>query len=319
MRKLYDKFLRISDNEKITEQKFLTNLIVSVFSIFLSVVMLCSTTYAYFKSTVTSSVETLKSAEYIAEVIVTPSEKVTVSEGEYTFADAGTYEIALKAAGTASTGYFKITVRNDANGPYVTGSVANGEEFKVILNAEADTIVTIEAFWGANGVGSVMSPLTIGQSSTAVLIEEEIATLQYKIHTVADDETLESIAQHYGLTVEEICEYNDIPIDTVFVAGQQIAIPITDRNNQEENEDSKEDIAEQELIGEDVVDDMQDQELEGQETETLEQSETEMESVISTESEELTPEPQTLEPQDPTEPAPQVEEPEITPTEEVTE
>lgn len=319
MKKLYDKFLRISDNEKITEQKFLTNLIVSVFSIFLSVVMLCSTTYAYFKSTVTSSVETLKSAEYTAKVTVVPSESVTVSEGEYTFADAGTYEITLKAAGTASTGYFKITVRNDVNGPYVTGAVANGKEFKVILNAEAGTIVTIEAFWGANGVGSATSSLTIGQSSTAVLIEEEIATPQYKIHTVADDETLESIAQHYGLTVEEICEYNDIPIDTVFVAGQQIAIPITDRNNQEENEDSKEDIAEQEQIGEDVVDDMQDQELEGQETETLEQSETEMESVISTESEELTPEPQTPEPQDPTEPDPQVEEPEITPTEEVTE
>ncbi len=253
MKELYNKFLKITENEKITEQKFNIRILTSVFTIFLSIVMLCSTTLAFFTNNATTGIETMKSAEYGAAIIVEKGQgenktAETLTDYSYICQDKDLYTFGVKAEGTASTGYIEITVTAPGQPDITLIKVLepNTEPpFKVILTADAGTKITFNPVWGTPGENVELedgAELTIELVNlSSVLIEEEIATPQFIMHTVEEGETLESIAEHYGLTIEELCEYNDIPADTILIAGSEIAIPVVpDDTTGEETEGTEE-------------------------------------------------------------------------------
>ena len=238
MNKLYNKFLRLTENEKINEQKFIARMAVSVLSMLICVVMLCGTTYAYFTTTATSSVDIIRASTYFEEVEVEPITALAIDgAGVYISREnaAEMHRFVLSAAGTAENGYFKIIV--NGTDIYCTDIVKPGEQFVLVFISNPGDTIEFEAIWGEFGKGEITGtqeePFIIDIAGPDVLIEEEIAASQYTIHTVAEGETLQSIAELYGITVEEICEYNDILASMLISAGQQIAIPVVEKTEQE--------------------------------------------------------------------------------------
>ena len=106
------------ETEKVTDKAFTHGLLVSVFSILLCIVALCSMTYAWFSAGISSGVNTLEGGRFALDVTVTNTEgdvvvltetehggyKCTLAEGEYT--------VTLKMTDdtTASKGFCDITV-----------------------------------------------------------------------------------------------------------------------------------------------------------------------------------------------------------------
>lgn len=72
----------------------------------------------------------------------------------------------------------------------------------------------------------VPEPTAEGEEATAVPPEPTAApTVGEQMHTVRAGETLFSLAQQYGLTVEEVAAANDITNVNVLEVGQQLVIP----------------------------------------------------------------------------------------------
>ena len=107
------------ETEKVTDKAFTHGLLVSVFSILLCIVALCSMTYAWFSAGISSGVNTLEGGRFAldvtvinnadgTDVVLTETEnggyKCTLAEGEYT--------VILKMTDdtTATKGFCDITV-----------------------------------------------------------------------------------------------------------------------------------------------------------------------------------------------------------------
>jgi len=155
-------------DEKITEKAFSQSLIISVVSILLCLVALCSMTYAWFTSETSSSSNTLMSGSFDVDItiskveddVATASEnRIEVSaDGSYLLADPGTYTVTLQPTGEATVkGYCIVTIDGK---DYKTGVIYNAEmvddtyknptaplKFQIDTD-EADTTVKFEAHWG---------------------------------------------------------------------------------------------------------------------------------------------------------------------------
>ena len=165
-----------SNDEKITEKAFSSGLIISVISILLCIVMLCSMTYAWFSTETTSSSNTVVAGSFDVDVSVsvstengdTESEEILLTKVEY---KNNTYSCVLPEANTCYTVTFDL--KDDAsikgyciveiNGVRRTTEVIVGEdtvnkgEYQDnspltfdIKTVEADTVVEFTAMWGVS-------------------------------------------------------------------------------------------------------------------------------------------------------------------------
>ena len=160
-----------SKNEKITDKAFLHTAAVSIVSILLCLVLLCSVTYAWFSTDNKSENNKLASGSFdltisVLKVVdgVVMSDKVDVNpvdgrEGLYDCQlAAGTYLITLEMADTATVkGHCVITL--DDNDPLRTAAIigentsnrgdrAVTDPFTFELTLTEDTNVTFEPRWG---------------------------------------------------------------------------------------------------------------------------------------------------------------------------
>ena len=200
VKKLYKKFLSLSKKEKITEQKLYANLITYSLSIIICIAMLCGTTYAYFTSTASSSLETIQSAYYTVQITVQPTDNLHAEDDSHSFIVNvdGSYEFELKA-GTASTGYFEIVVKSGENNSqcFKTTQVNKGDSVYILFHAKAGETISFSATWGTEGVGNKddgicnttkESPYIIGQPHTQEVLEEEEITEEFLIEDNLQEE-----------------------------------------------------------------------------------------------------------------------------------
>ena len=183
VKKLYKKFLSLSKKEKITEQKLCASLITYSLSMIICIAMLCGTTYAYFTSTASSSLETIQSAYYTVQITVQPTDNLHAEDDSHSFIVNvdGSYEFELKAGGTASTGYFEIVVKSGENNSqcFKTTQVNKGDSVYILFHAKAGETISFSATWGTEGVGvdiydtTKNNPYIIGESDTHEVKEEE--------------------------------------------------------------------------------------------------------------------------------------------------
>ena len=120
MRKLYNKFFYIPNHGKIREIVMLTRIAITVTIVIMCLAAMSITAYAYFSYNITSASNTIKAANFDANVSITikdsSNDPVTVTkDGKVQTAnlDAGKYTIELtKGTSTADTGFCVISIGN---------------------------------------------------------------------------------------------------------------------------------------------------------------------------------------------------------------
>lgn len=158
-------------DEKITEKAFSQSLIISVVSILLCLVALCSMTYAWFTGSTSSGNNTLVSGSFDVTIVVSRVEDgvATAStgalepesntEGKYTYKfQPGTYEITLKLTDTSTVkGHCVVTINGGEEQHTAaiigtnTANVENKEltdPFKFKITITKETTVVLEPRWG---------------------------------------------------------------------------------------------------------------------------------------------------------------------------
>ena len=160
------------NDEKLTDKAFTHNLIISVVSIVLCLIVLCSATYAWFVSETTSTGNTLISGSFDIEVSVintADASMVTVTEeqdGTWSCTLLpGSYTVTLnRVTGSTSNGYCYVTV--GANGTaqpsdMILDSATEGEpDFTFTITVTEDTPIKLEPMWGIHA-----SPLIVNNGS----------------------------------------------------------------------------------------------------------------------------------------------------------
>ena len=164
-------------DEKITEKAFSQGLIISVVSILLCLVALCSMTYAWFTSDTTSGSNTLTAGSFDVKVdivnandgVSTASETVLFEDGKYKLTKADTYTVILSTTGeTTVKGYCVVTINGTE--VYRTGVIVNENALDnkyqtetdpfafTIKTYQPDTVVEIEAHWGVPAEPTIKTP-----------------------------------------------------------------------------------------------------------------------------------------------------------------
>ena len=144
-----------------SEKTFSQNFAISMISIFLCIVALCSITYAWFSEKTSSSVNTLTAASFNLDISVTPIDPslkvLALDDGrmEYTLADAGTYVIALTISdsSTATKGFCDVKIEGqDAiwRTDVIYREVALGPSqcFFQVTTTEENTVLVFTPKWG---------------------------------------------------------------------------------------------------------------------------------------------------------------------------
>lgn len=148
-------------NEKITEKAFSQSMLISVLSILLCIVALCSMTYAWFTGGISSNSNTLTSGSFDVKVEITPKDaeaQAIFADGKYTLTKAGTYTVKLEPSDDATVKGHCIVKINGVS--YGTDVILDDDmldetyktptsplTFTIVTN-KADTVVTFEAHWG---------------------------------------------------------------------------------------------------------------------------------------------------------------------------
>ena len=173
MKRLFD-----CKDDKITEKVFSQNLIISVLSILLCIVALCSVTFAWFTGKTESNSNTLVSGAFDIEVSVNQKSDGTASalaitpteiddeHGTYYYTlAAGTYDIILDLNNDSTAkGYciIKIGEVEKQTDVIIGDNTANREDYNIndpfsftLVIEEDDTVVEFRQHWGISASSSI--------------------------------------------------------------------------------------------------------------------------------------------------------------------
>ena len=141
-----------SDKEKLTEKAFKQSIAISVLGIVLCMVVLCSATWAWFSTGVSSPANNIKSAYCdIIVSVINENAALDAQEGKYTLAKDKAYEVKINATGTAETAYciLKIGGNEYYTVQIPTQTAVNHISFTLQFTAEAIEIEIITR-WGTS-------------------------------------------------------------------------------------------------------------------------------------------------------------------------
>ena len=159
-----------SKQDKLTDKAFTQSIAVSVISILVCVVALCSMTWAWFSEGVTSSSNTIKAGNCTVTVSVmneeTEIDPNTDTTGIYTFEAGKSYQIKISSTGSVESSYCKLVI--DGN-EYYTEQISTTEPNNTIsftLAFDAPTEVEIITRWGTYHIPNDARDFYSGKSYT---------------------------------------------------------------------------------------------------------------------------------------------------------
>ena len=218
-------------HSKPTDENILRLLMPSVVGIFICMVCLAGSTWAWFSATVQTVPQTIEAASFDISAAVTDASGQPVPSGQ--LLEAGqTYKVTLTAAGNApSGGYCEVKGGTDL---LYTVTLLPDDTLTFTLIPETEAAYTFTAIWGRySGEPDITNGCTIGaeQPETGEETPAPPANGQNAAeYVVQSGDTLWEIALAYDMTVAELAAYNDIDEPASLQVGQTIKIPI------EENE-----------------------------------------------------------------------------------
>ena len=147
-----------SNDEKLTDKAFSHGIIISVLSILLCIVALCSATYAWFVEEQESSNNVLVSGSFDLDAFVTcttaPELNIEIIDSMCTLNTAGTYTIKLVISAESTVkGYCGITINNgekEITVPIYPVSQTGIHEltFTIVKSTDSDTVIKFVPEWG---------------------------------------------------------------------------------------------------------------------------------------------------------------------------
>lgn len=217
-------------NEKITSRSFFAVLWCSTLTMMLAVILLFSTTFAWFNDAYYSSVTSVESARY--ELTVTPvTRKKSVPTRATSQASAlyicplvkgDEHCITVKATGNAKTGYCIVEAKNgDDTSRFYTVQIEKGDSITLKIRAASGTELKFFARWGECKIDEKKYGSFIEGNDESMI---DIGATPFVEYLVEDGALLEDIAEHYKVKKEDILTFNDIEELT---AGELIMIPNT--------------------------------------------------------------------------------------------
>ena len=197
MREIINEFFYIPKYGKIREKVILTRLVTTIAVVIICLVAMSLTAYTYFSKNITSAFNTIKAANFEANVLITITDSnndpVTVTkEGKIQTAtlDVGEYTVLLtKGTSTAKTGFCIITIGNNDYytqqiGVDVGRNLTDGSaSVTFTLKVSSATKIEILSHWGTSSCYGYDEP-----SGNPIYIESG-DKIELTASTVGNDET----------------------------------------------------------------------------------------------------------------------------------
>lgn len=143
-----------SKEEKITDKAFKQSITISIIGILLCMVALCSVTWAWFSTEISSSSSDIKSAYCDVTVsVMNEGSKLDPIDGKYSFAKDKAYKIHITATGSAETAYCILKIDGEL---YYTAQIPTHTAMNFTLQFDAEvTDVEIITRWGISSVPAI--------------------------------------------------------------------------------------------------------------------------------------------------------------------
>lgn len=128
----------MKDKGTVTEKTFRQSIIISVFGLLLSMIALCSTTWAWFVADISSPANKIQSA--FCDITVSVSNEnspIEAQNGRYFLEKGKSYKFKIAAAGTAESAYCILKINDTA---YYTSQFP-------VLPVEREYVSPEDAFW----------------------------------------------------------------------------------------------------------------------------------------------------------------------------
>ncbi len=147
------------DNKQVKAETNLTKILLpSVLSILLCMTLLCGMTWAWFTSTQSTPAATIQAATYHIDVVAKNGETVLTAgpDGKYPLVAGVAYTVKLKALGTASKGYCKVTLPD--NTVLRTAQIAPENSLTFTLTLTKGGNVSFSPEWGTYSGEAEITP-----------------------------------------------------------------------------------------------------------------------------------------------------------------
>lgn len=208
---LYRKISHISKYTKIKNKDYKSQIALCVLTMVVCCTVFCANTFAWFTAQKKSEVSTIVSANYHLSVSMDGAQ---LNEQRYTclLAHEDRHIFTITANGTATIGYCEIKVGEQT---YKTVSIPKGQSITLTVIASAGTEISFVPYWGIyDGTEHCY------QNGDCITVSHT----SYQEYIVAENVTLQQIADYYNVSAYDILTYNGI---SEITAGEVIKIPNT--------------------------------------------------------------------------------------------
>ena len=224
--KIYREFFYVPKHAKVSKRVLKTRTTLSLLTILACCIIFCSTTFAWFTSNQHTAVSPITAASYSLTIVIdgttigTSDNKSSIS---YTcpLAAEDRHTVTFAPTGTAQTGYCVI---NAGGKTCSIVQIHAGESLSLTIRAAVGETITFSANWGE--YQNSVAAYSVREGDGYHVFENgdciEVSSTPYETYMVAEGATLEMIAEHYGVSAEEILNFNNI---TELAVGETIKIP----------------------------------------------------------------------------------------------
>ena len=161
--------------EKLTDKAFTRLFVTSILGIVICLVCLCSTTWAWFSTDVSSSENVIQSGEGKLAVTVTNDQAEISDIEQVKMRDADTYTVTMTLPKDSASGYCEIHLGNDIyRSPYILRSKEAQQTLVFYISLTETTELSIKTRWGiySDGEADVAEGGTLTLPKTPINTQE---------------------------------------------------------------------------------------------------------------------------------------------------
>jgi hypothetical protein len=184
------------NKEASTEKAFMQSIIISVFGFVLCIVSLCSATWAWFSTDISSSENNIQAAHYNVTVTVKSGDAViTDNNGKYRFEEDKDYIVTLEAYASAQSVYCVFVTDN---GEYCTSQISTSTSentMTIMLRFSETKEIEIIPSWGYTSAGETTGFFTDGGCYLDLQRVESLPPISSETNLTTEATPVDSISE----------------------------------------------------------------------------------------------------------------------------